>query len=167
MRALLLCSLLPLLAPGCDTPPPADADAAVDGDASNDGGQCPAEPFSQESCIPDTRCDYGTETCCGQSYPAINCLCTTGGQWTCMYTDACLIPSCEEVVCGDDVCDVNEYCVNQCLCCGIPDAGPPQTQSECRPLPESCDPASFCECEGIAGTGACDPDSRTIDIPCA
>ncbi len=167
MRAMLLWSLVGVVAAGCEEQPPADGDAAVDADISGDGGACPAEPFSQEACVAGTRCDYGTESCCGETYPAVVCMCVASGQWTCMYTDACLIPSCEEVTCGDLTCGVDEYCVNECLCCGIADAGPPQSRTECRPLPESCDVASFCECEGIAGLGACDGMSRTVDIPCA
>jgi len=171
MRTLMLIAAGLLAAAGCHDESTGGADAAElwdggvgDGDG---GGLCPAEAFSDQACVTGTVCDYGTETCCDQTYPAIECSCYSGA-WNCLYTDACLIPSCEqEVPCGDATCGVGEYCVNECLCCGIPDAGPPQSRSECMPLPEGCNPAEICSCDGIAGNGWCGAGHRTVDSPCA
>jgi len=57
--------------------------------------ECPPEDEAiGASCSEEgARCDYGQECCCGQCYTAFTCTCS-GGSLGCMYTDACLIPSC-------------------------------------------------------------------------
>lgn len=55
-------------------------------------GECAAEPTPGGSCVPSVgQCSWGTETCCGKTYPSLVCSCD-GGQWSCYYTDACLLP---------------------------------------------------------------------------
>ena len=72
------------------------------------------------------------------------------------------------VACGAATCGADQYCFNECLCCGVPDAGPPASRTECRPVPETCRAADLCGCaELTSGGGACDQASRTILRPCA
>jgi len=48
----------------------------------------------QETCSEaGTTCTVGTETCCGVTHNSMECICR-GGQYRCMYTDRCMIPSC-------------------------------------------------------------------------
>jgi hypothetical protein len=72
------------IAPSCDAGPRAQAG-------------CPAtEPSADDACTGSASCNYGTETCCGASYPSVICDCTQGF-FSCYPTDACLMP-----VCGND-----------------------------------------------------------------
>jgi hypothetical protein len=52
-------------------------------------------PSSGDPCEGEAMCSYGTETCCGNTYPSYRCECRDDG-FVCMYTDACLIPGCED-----------------------------------------------------------------------
>ena len=69
-----------------------------------------------------------------------------------------------EIPCGDTTCGADEYCVNQCDCCGD-GSGPLRSHTECRPLPVTCNSEDICECDGIYGS--CNADTRSVDIPCA
>jgi len=47
--------------------------------------------------VEGATCTEGTETCCGETYPALECTCETvpdGSKlaWTCKATDSCLLP---------------------------------------------------------------------------
>lgn len=52
---------------------------------------CPAaEPEPGSDCDDEgARCEYGSETCCGVTYPSFVCECG-GGHFMCYYTDACM-----------------------------------------------------------------------------
>jgi hypothetical protein len=56
---------------------------------------CPAD--SREPCVGDISCNYGTETCCGETYASMICDCFDGS-FSCYFTDACLVP--EKFGCG-------------------------------------------------------------------
>ncbi len=59
------------------------------------GETCPASPpAGNEPCSGSLRCEYGAETCCGQTHPSYVCECNRGGGFFCYPTDACLLPSC-------------------------------------------------------------------------
>jgi hypothetical protein len=62
-------------------------------DGGTDASNCPPkEPLDDNSCGSEgLRCEYGSETCCGQTYPSMVCTCRSG-VFSCSYTDACLIP---------------------------------------------------------------------------
>lgn len=40
-----------------------------------------------------STCSVGDETCCGETYPSMQCECD-GSQYFCFYTDACMMPTC-------------------------------------------------------------------------
>ena len=47
-------------------------------------------------CSTDLRCTFGTETCCGQTFPSVVCSCQQGGtEFACHLTDACFNPQCK------------------------------------------------------------------------
>ena len=52
---------------------------------------CPTEwPGPSTACTVDgVRCEYGSETCCGETHPSYVCQCG-GGSFGCYYTDACM-----------------------------------------------------------------------------
>ena len=88
------------------------------------GGQCSEEGSS---------CTEGTETCCGETFPSLECDCM-GGSWMCRSTDACMVPIC-------------------CLV-GIPDGLPPASEGFCSPG-LACDtgiPDDYC-CNDFANPG--------------
>lgn len=60
------------------------------GGAGGINGNCPSEePFTVDfPCRGDIACHYGTETCCGETYPSTVCSCH-GGSFSCGATDAC------------------------------------------------------------------------------
>lgn len=58
---------------------------------------CPATAQLDGPCSGSFSCTYGTETCCGMTYPSLVCQCRQGRLF-CAYTDACLIPP---GACGD------------------------------------------------------------------
>jgi hypothetical protein len=60
------------------TAAPCPSEAAVIGASCSSGGQI---------------CEYGVESCCGQSFPALHCMCD-GSSFACFATDACLSPAC-------------------------------------------------------------------------
>jgi len=65
----------------CKDPKPTDA-------------TCPPEtPFDHPTCEGNVRCEYGEETCCGETHTEVICECF-GGEFACYYTDACLHPQC-------------------------------------------------------------------------
>lgn len=79
---------------GIDAGKDAGGDASTDAgqDAGQDAGACPdAAPFSG-TCEGALHCEYGTESCCGETYPSLVCNCVSG-DWQCFNTDACLIPA--------------------------------------------------------------------------
>jgi hypothetical protein len=139
---------------------------ACDGGACPDGGgggggdasMCPGtQPAAGAACSGSTRCEYGTETCCGNTYPSIVCECQSGG-FNCYYTDACLIPGCpdggdtagEGEVCGSSAVDRDagaRPCAEGLVCCypcGIPDCADVCT----RPCGE---PGPGCQSDGCPG----------------
>jgi len=55
---------------------------------------CPTEtPFGFPTCEGDLECEYGEETCCGETHPSVICHCS-GGSFGCYYTEACYNPQC-------------------------------------------------------------------------
>jgi hypothetical protein len=43
-----------------------------------------------------STCAIGTETCCGETFDSVECVCT-GGEWLCRATDACNRPDCGDL----------------------------------------------------------------------
>jgi expansin (peptidoglycan-binding protein) len=91
MRLRPLTLLLALAA--CSSPTPGT-------DAGSDAGavltDCPASAsFTSAACAFTRVCNYGQETCCGQTHPSITCSCMQQ-QFVCSATDACLIPACPD-----------------------------------------------------------------------
>ena len=107
LLTLLSFLLLAAFAGACDNdgkPPPqrdgsvvedgGDADGDVDSSVNSD---CPtAEPIGAE-CEGSAVCEYGTETCCGETFASLRCRCSNG-MWACLATDACYRPADS---CGD------------------------------------------------------------------
>lgn len=82
------------LPPGAcgDASTPDDGGKGGDGSAPGDGGDsCPANPPIGLTCSGSSHCEFGTETCCGKTYPSTVCDCQ-GGNWSCYATDACALP---------------------------------------------------------------------------
>lgn len=83
----------------CDTDDCNKADACTGGDGEGDiqtSDSCsPNSPCSEEGSV----CTEGTETCCGQTFPSLQCDCADSGggklEYMCMYTDACMVPNCK------------------------------------------------------------------------
>jgi len=49
-------------------------------------------------CASDLRCTYGTESCCGKTFPSLVCVCSGGDSaFACFMTDACMEPKCDIV----------------------------------------------------------------------
>merc|ERR1712130_1047697 len=62
---------------------------------SNHIKSCPSEvDFDMNApCDYEGQCEFGEETCCGQTFPSLVCQC--GGERSfCYYTDACFHPNC-------------------------------------------------------------------------
>ena len=62
--------------------------------------ECPAIPdgktvpdYSMLCSVP-LECVYGTESCCGETFDSVKCVCSPTTGWTCLLTDACLKKSC-------------------------------------------------------------------------
>lgn len=72
----------------------------------------------------------------------------------------------DAIPCDGRTCGPDEYCVIECLCCGV-DAGYTSQRSECRKLPQGCDVEDICGCEGVFKGHLCDPSSRTVQLLCA
>jgi hypothetical protein len=68
--------------------------SAADG-AEGDATRCPAEAPSSGACTGELTCEYGEESCCGETFPALVCFCSDG-TWSCGSTDACLRPGCPD-----------------------------------------------------------------------
>jgi len=49
--------------------------------------------FSMLCSVP-LECVYGTESCCGETFDSVKCVCSPTTGWTCLLTDACLKKSC-------------------------------------------------------------------------
>merc|ERR1712228_706675 len=64
-------------------------------------GKCPSDSFGQ--CNYDGICEYGEETCCGETFASMQCECMDG-QSLCRYTEACRGRDCD----NDDDDDDNE-----------------------------------------------------------
>ena len=72
------------------------------------------------------------------------------------------------VQCEDKTCAADEYCLIECLCCGVfaPDAAiREETRSECKKIPQGCDPANICGCPGIPQS--CSSTDRVVHLLCA
>ena len=102
-----------------------------------DAGACPASVPIGETCSGTLHCEYGTETCCGKTYPSTVCDCSGSG-FACYATDACMLPP--------------GWC---------PDAGAPQctADSEC-PSPKApchvCSDGTTYSCpQGTCTNGVC------------
>lgn len=87
-----------------NAPDAADTADAVSPDVA---GHCPpaAPNAAEDSCAGDARCEYGTESCCGQTYPSLVCTCADG-RWACHSTDACFKPACPDVVADPGAADL-------------------------------------------------------------
>jgi hypothetical protein len=87
---------------------PLDDGGDNDGGGGGDATMCPStQPTSGvTSCSGSERCEYGTESCCGNTYPSLVCECQSG-TFYCYYTDACLIPGCPD---AGDYAGVGEVC---------------------------------------------------------
>ncbi|MBN1770988.1 MAG: hypothetical protein JXB32_07005 [Deltaproteobacteria bacterium] len=145
-------------------------DATGDDAAPDVPGTCPAEwPDPGDSCTGSATCEYGSETCCGETHPSYVCSCM-GGTWGCYTTDACMgapfMCSCET----DEDCEPGGFgrawCVDgRCVPCD--DSGRDCLLAcEYGLVPErnGCQP---CECSDeppceLVGEGSC-----TCDAPCA
>ncbi len=104
MRLAILLALPLLAATGCGGDvdfyghEDSAADTTVDDAAAEDApdlpdlpGWCPSGwPESGSECaVEGGTCEYGSETCCGETYPSYVCHCG-GGAFGCYYTDACM-----------------------------------------------------------------------------
>lgn len=71
-----------------------DAGLVIDAGIAIDAGMppCPATHSFRATCTPGQTCTYGTETCCGQTYPSLVCTCNAAGEEACHNTDACFRP---------------------------------------------------------------------------
>ena len=89
MRTLRL-GLLALFLAAC-------GDDSGGGGGGGDGGgtPCPGTPSSGDPCTGSGSCEYGTESCCGNTFPSTVCQCQNG-QYACYATDACLLPQCPD-----------------------------------------------------------------------
>ena len=140
-------------------------DDARDGDAT-DGGSCPpAWPEPGASCVGDMYCEYGSETCCGETHPSFVCRCS-GGVFGCYYTDACMgapfTCSCDtdaDCPAGVAWCEGGRCvpCDNSGLDCGIycPDGFVPP-RNGCQPCacnPPACSTVGegYCTCDAGCG----------------
>lgn len=149
------------------------ADVAVDTNPSDitDWVQpplCPPEaPLGQETCQKEgLECNYGEECCCGKCHPSMQCWCQ-GGTFGCAYTDACMVPSCEQPCCSpSDPLACTEYGVGEHQCVVRDD----WQQGRCLPAVTypSCWSDGQCEL-GEACTGAsacpCDVDCDMMEAP--
>ena len=93
---------------------------------------CPSDPPLNEGCSGSMRCTYGTETCCGQTYPSLVCDCS-GGQFACYNTDACFLPpgGCPD---GGPVpeCTSDGDCAVPAICMTCPDGSCVPPVAVCR-----------------------------------
>ena len=81
-RLLPLLSLLSTLWLGC----------AMQTDDYQPPSTCPAEdPLGVEQCQGEFSCEYGTESCRGETFPSLICECIDG-ELHCYNTDACYHP---------------------------------------------------------------------------
>jgi len=65
---------------------------------------CPdAEASPGTACEGTLACQWGEESCCGETHPSFLCECFDG-TWACLYTDACAFQECdrEPVPKGDE-----------------------------------------------------------------
>lgn len=136
---------------------------------------CPAvEPRTGDACgeLSETAdCSWGTETCCGTTYPSYGCDCADG-TWACFATDACFILSCEGRACASNFDCIGGGEVTVCesgTCVPAEDsvcpAEPPIGEScegltpgiECSWGSESCCGATYAstECTCMGGSWAC------------
>lgn len=101
-----------------------------------DGGACPPDVPIGKACAGNLTCTYGTETCCGHTYPSTVCDCMNGS-FGCYATDACMIPP--------DACE-DAGPPPQVPCGGF--AGTPcPGQGQCVYPPNTCpDCGGYCEC---------------------
>ena len=67
----------------------------LDAGTSTTAAPCPSEAAVIGASCSSTGqiCEYGLESCCGQSFPALHCMCD-GTSFSCFNTDACLAPQC-------------------------------------------------------------------------
>jgi len=86
------CSLLAAAGCGGSVGLSGDRDSSSDtADAPDQPAWCPPDwPDPGSACeVEGGRCEYGSETCCGVTYPSFVCQCG-GGSFGCYYTDACM-----------------------------------------------------------------------------
>lgn len=79
-----------------DGPRPPQGDGGIQDGGDVDGDvdssvNCPGQPPINGACEGELSCEYGTETCCGETFPSTVCHCS-GGIWACLATDACYRP---------------------------------------------------------------------------
>lgn len=93
-KSAILGALAFLFVLGCgdDSASQPDANVVLDMAAPT---TCPGTAPFDGTCSGNLTCTYGTETCCGMTYPSTVCNCKNG-RFQCYATDACLIPSCPD-----------------------------------------------------------------------
>ncbi|NOY94238.1 MAG: hypothetical protein GXP55_23925 [Deltaproteobacteria bacterium] len=168
--SLLLCMLAGCgddSAPGtCPTGP-----ASPLGDACTNAGLICAYGYDPPECGGiDVVCEGGVWAERSHTDPMASCFDSGVDAGSDASADAATDASSDagSVTCGDTSCGPSEYCFIMCTCCGVADAGPPSSTSECRPLPAGCSADALCSCAELTSTGNwCDEAARSIDQPCA
>merc|ERR1719242_2252493 len=98
-----------------------ELDFELDADYSPVMSECPAEGHSGLDCSFEKQCKYGETTCCGKTTASTICWCEDNGKTTCVISDRCMFPICDQPTegeqCGDNMCEKGEYCCNES--CGI------------------------------------------------
>jgi hypothetical protein len=146
---------------------------------------CPSDPPIGGSCAgiaPGTECTWGSETCCGETYPSTQCTCF-GSDWACLATDACFIRSCEGRDCNEDsdcigggeatFCSAGT-CVSASRCFGLDSESSCNATSACHwqiagcgddalgALPTGCYPSVDCAIGGCPEGAECRPDTTVL-----
>ena len=146
-------------------------DPAGDDAAETPDGCPPGEPEPGSDCdVEGARCEYGSETCCGVTYPSFVCECQAGN-FGCYYTDACMGAP---FGCPCEVDEDCEYGFGRAWCEGgvcVPcdDSGrscglycpngfvPPRNGCQpCECAPEPCERVGegYCTCDVACGPGS-------------
>jgi hypothetical protein len=197
IRTLLTSTTLVLLAAACggsttegSTNGGLGSGGAGGSGGAADAGACPPDAPIGKSCAGSLHCEYGTETCCGHTYPSTVCDCS-GGSFACYATDACMIPpdACGGTggAGGGPSCQADSDCAVPAVCQACPDGtsyscavgkcvgGACQTEfPPCPALdggtPTTCGGFGNVPCPGIGQciddpSDSCDPKNGGADCP--